>query len=1291
MKSNSFARYRFMLSLGTLVVLMLFCGSAFGQGQGTSAIRGSIKDQAGAIVAGATVTLTNPDTSFTRTTTSNDSGQFSFEGIPPGVYNVTVEAKNFKKAALNQVAALVSKPTDLGDVSMEVGNVNETVSVTVGAGEALINTQDASLGNNFVSQQITQLPLNARNVANLLSLQPAVTPSGYVAGGRSDQANLTLDGVDVNEQQTGDAFSPVLRVSPDTVEEFRVTTTNPNASQGRSSGAQVELITKQGSNDWHGNLFEYHRNTIFTANDFFNNQTIDPDTHKSVARPTLLRNNYGGSLGGPIVKDRFFFFYNYEGRRDARQGTVNRIVPLASLGQGLLKFKAQPPKPCDTCPLPPTVPVTLTVAQLNGLTTGFNNTTQLPTGNPLVDLNPFTMGVLAQAAAKYPANNFRVGDGVNTGGFQFNASLPVNLQAHVARLDFNITRDAKHIGYIRGNYQQDITGGAPQFPDTIPTNTWSHPLGFVAGETWTISSNKINTFRYGFTREAFTNQGDSTDNAITFRSVFSSNLFARGFSRTTPVQNITDDYSWIKGNHSLGFGTNIRIIRNNRENFANSFDNGITNQSFYSGSGNVLSNPINAWLPHLTGLPVGTTIASSDVTNTRHAFAAIIGRMSQYTANFNFSVDGTPQTIASPVVRTFATEEYDVYGQDIWKIRDNITLTYGMRYGLSRPVYEKNGYETRPNVALQDYLDQRFAAAAAGTNFNQPITVDLAGPKYGKPGFYSLDKNNFQPRVAIAWSPAFKSGFLGKVFGTEKQSTFRGGFAITNDYFGQALAVNFDGNNTLGFSSNQTPSANTYNVTTNPGPVITSLTMGIRNLPGITAPANLHFPQTQPLDNARRIEGSLDTNLVSPINYSWNFTYGRQFGKGIYVETSYIGRIARNLLATRDVMQLNNIVDPKSGQDWYTAAGVLEGLRVKGTGVLNVPAVPWFENNYAPGLLDAIFFGTGQMNNSQAAYALMADARAKGCEKGGFVFEDGGGCGEIGDDWTFLQDLLDRFSGKRLFFQGQYGALSAFGTIASSDYHGATVSVRQRMHGLTWDFNYTFSKSIDDASGLQTSGVYGSAFITNALRQRDNRGVSDFDITHVMNFNSIWEVPVGRGKRFLTDSNKWVNGILGGWQIASIFRYNSGLPVSSPVDLGGWPTNWNVRSWSTPIADIKSSPNRGGNGKLANLFSDPTAAYNSFRSPAPGETGARNILRGMGFFQLDTGVSKSWGMPWSEKQKITLRWETFNVTNTQFLTGNADVTNGLDPQFGSPGPTFYNFTAIQGTPRIMQFALRYDF
>jgi len=1259
---------RISLLLAASFVLALLATASLAQ-TGSSSVRGSVQDPQGNVVVGATVTLSNPETNFTRTATTGDSGQFTFESISPGTYRLEVEAKGFKKAILNDLRALVSKPTEV-TVPLEVGAVTESVSVTAGANESIINTQDASLGNNFVAQQITQLPLNARNVANLLSLQPGVTPSGYVTGGRSDQSNMTLDGIDVNEQQTGEAFTPILRVSPDTVEEFRVTTTNPNASEGRSSGAQVALVTKSGTNSFHGNLFEYHRNTIFTANDFFNNRTVNKATGKSLPRPTLLRNNYGGSLSGPIKKDRLFFFYNYEGRRDARQGTVNRLVPLASLGQGLLKFNAR------NATTGTNVPVTLTTAQLNALTTN-----GLPGGTPLVDLNPVTVAILANAASKYPSNNTDVGDGVNTGGFRFNAPLPVKLTAHVARFDYNLTSDLKHILFFRGNYQQDVFGGAPNFPDTPATNTWSHPLGFVIGHTWAINDHKINNFKYGLTREAFTNQGDSSVNAITFRSVLSTELFSRGFARTTPVQNFTDDFTWIKGNHTFGFGTNVRLIKNNRTNFAAAFDNGITNQSFYAGSGNVVSNPINAWLPTLTGLPAGSTIASASVTNTRHAFAALLGRLSQYTANFNFGIDGKPLASGSPVLRTFATEEYDVYGQDSWKLKHNLTLNLGLRYGLSRPVYETNGFQARPNVSLQSYFDKRVAAAKLGQNFTDPITVVLAGPANNAPGFYSLDTNNFQPRISVAWSPAFKSGFLANLFGSEQQSVLRGGFAITNDYFGQALAVNFDGNNTLGFSSSQTPSANTYNVTTNPGPLITGLGQSIRGLPLITVPANLTFPQTQPQDFLRRIEGSLDSNLVSPINYSWNFTYGRELPKGLYVEASYIGRLARNLLATRDVMQISNIVDPKSGQDWYTAANILEAHRVAGTPIANIPKLPFFENMYPAGSIDVTYFGAG-LTNSQAAYAIMASG-APGCAALG-------GCFEFGDDWTFLQDILDADI-KRLFFQSQYGALSAYGTIASSDYHGATVSIRQRLKGLTWDFNYTFSKSIDDASGLQTSGVYGAAFITNALRQEDNRSVSDFDIRHIINMNSIWELPFGRGRTFFGNSNKVVNALIGGWQFTSIFRYNSGLPTSSPVDVGGWPTNWNVRSWATAIKPVQTSPTRGGGTTSPNLFSDRKAFYNSFRSPSPGETGSRNIIRNPGFIGLDAGLYKTFSIPGSEKVKLTVRWEVFNVTNTQHLTGNADVTNGLDPQFGSPSASFYNFTRIQGEPRIMQFALRLDF
>lgn len=1246
---------------GLLLLLVASFGFAVAQ-TGSSTVGGTVQDAQGAAISGAKVTLKNPNKNFSRETTSDAAGSFVFNVVPPDTYVIEVQSNNFKKNVVSDVKALTDNRVTVS-ITLEIGQVTEVVNVSASAAENIINTQDASIGNNFVSQQIIQLPLNARNVGNLLSLQPGVTSDGYVAGSRSDQANLTIDGVDANDQQDGTAFSPVIRVSPDTIEEFRVTTVNANSTQGRSSGAQVGFITKGGSNTFHGNLYEYHRNTATTANDFFNNRS-------GIDRPKLIRNLFGGSIGGPVIKDKVFFFYNYEGRRDAKQTSVNRTVPLASLGRGEVKFFTTNNQL-----------ITLTAAQINGLTS--NGTA---TGTPLVDVNPVALAVLAGAAQRYPANNFEIGDGQNTGGFRFNAPQPVKLGAHTARFDFKLSES--HSIFVRGNYQNDSAVTGAQFPDTAPLSTWSHPKAIAVGYIWTAKPTLINDFRYGLTRDAFSNQGDSSVNAVTFRDVFSDKSYARTFSRVTPTHNFTDNINWRpSGKHSWDFGTNIRIIRNQRTDFAKAYENGITNQSFYSSAGAVLSSPVNASLTTLfPTLPAGTTIRSDFVRSARTGLAAVIGRLSQYSGIFNFGLDGKPLPAGSPNVRELATEEYDVYGQDVWRMRQSLVLTLGLRYGLSRPVYERQGFQAKPNVGLEDYLNKRIAASKLGQNFTDPLQVVLAGPANNAPGYYSLDKNNFQPRIAAAWNPKFKEdSFLGKIFGKDGASTFRGGFAITNDYFGQALAVNFDANNTLGFSSNQTISANTYNVTTNPAPLFTGLGQAIRTLPGIKIPGDLKFPLQQPLDDRRRIEGSLDSNLRSPINYVWNFTYSRLLPGGLAVEASYIGRIARNLLASRDAMAINNIVDPKSGQDWYTAAGILQDLRLKNTPISQIPNLPFFDNLYGKGRVAAAvddyvgtdYVGAG-LTNTQAAYAMMA-----GCDD----------CVGFGTDWTSLQDALDLGSGNALFYNRQYGALSAYGTIGSSNYHGATLSIRQRYKGLLWDFNYTLSKSFDDASGLQTSGVFGAAFILNALRQHDNYSVSDFDIRHIVNFNSVWDLPVGKGKMLFGKSNKVADAVIGGWQIGSIFRWNSGVPVGTPYDAVGWATNWNVRSYGVLVNSLLASPTRGSGSKAPNLFSDPKAAYQSYRSPRAGETGDRNgSVRYPGFVSLDFGLYKVFKMPYKESHNVQFRWEVFNATNTQRFTGLGDFSIGLDPNAGgSPLPAFGNFTRIQGSPRIMQFALRYQF
>lgn len=1265
------------LFLTTMLFSVFLISSVHAQ-SGTSSINGTVSDQNGSAVAGASVRLSNASTGFTRTIVTNDEGNYTFASILPGTYTIEVEAANFKKTIRNDVKALVDSTIGV-DFSLQPGDVSAVVDVTGDGGiETIINTQDQTLGNNFVSQQIQQLPTDSRNIPDLLSLQPGVTKEGYVSGGRSDQANITLDGIDVNDQQTGAAFSSVLRITSEAVDEFRITTTTPNANQGRSSGAQISLITRGGSNQFRGVLFEFHRPDKFSANNFFNNRagSYGPNDFavqsglaragdEKVPRPNLKRNIFGGTLGGPIIKDKFFFFYSYEGFRERQSVSVVRTVPTASLGRGELKFFGAAVG--GVRPL-----ITLTTAQLNTIF-------------PEAGINPAAVAVFAAASRKYPVNDDTVGDGLNTGGFRFNAPAPVDLNTHIMRLDYNLS--SKQTLTFRGNYQHDSSSLIQYFPDTESPEFWNHPYGFGVSHNWTISNDKVNNFRYGLTRQAFTSGGDSNENAITFRFVFQPKAFSTTLSRVTTMQNFTDDFTWISGNHQIQFGGNVRLIDNSRRSLAASYDFATANPSFYASSGRVLDRPITA-----AGFPVPT----DQRTNVQNAASALIGRFSQYTGTFNYDIDGRVLSTGTPIEREFATEEYDMYIQDIWKPFRNLTVTGGLRYGLSRPVYEKNGYQVVPDIPLGDYFDRRVAGSAAGTPYNAILNFKVAGPKNNGEGYYKLDKNNFQPRVGVAWSPNFSNKFLKALFGEENKAVIRGGFAITNDYFGQQLAVTFDALTTLGFTTSDTIAANTYNVTDNLAPRFTGFGQSIRTLPNISAPNRFQTPA----DEDQRIESSLDSTLVTPTHYSWNVTYGRQLPKGIYVEASYIGRKARNLLATRDIMALNNLVDRRSGQDWYTAANILHTLRANNTLIENVPNIPYFQNLF-PGL-GGSYTGNSAYSATQEVYALAARDCGNNAPRDPVTGLCPAGVPDIGGfdilDWTFIQLLIDDDPNgtnlwRNYFYQPQYAAFSAFSTVAKSDYNGATLSLRQRLgETLTYDINYTFSKSFDNASGLQTAGTYGSAFILNPLRPEDNYSVSDFDVRHIVNANFIFQLPFGKGRQFFSNMNSVADAFLGGWQLTGVYRWNTGLPAQTPFDAAQWATNWNVQSNGVRIRPVNATVVRS----TASLFTDAVAAYQSFRNARPGETGDRNVLREPGYSNLDMGLAKTFKMPWGDNHKLQFRWEVFNVTNVQYfaITNVTRGTLGLgqDSDISEPSSDFGKvYTDIQGQPRRMQFGLRYSF
>jgi Carboxypeptidase regulatory-like domain len=1302
---------KFLIALVTLLLsLSLLSWSQ----TGTSAVRGTITDPQGRVVTGAEVTLTNQENAAVRSMTTTDSGGFNFDLITPGSYRLEVVAKGFKKQTVDNVRAFIGKPSE-ASIQLEVGAATEVVEVQGVAAGFLVNTQDASLGNNIDSQQITQLPLESKNLNDLLTLQPGSTREGYVTGARADQSNVTLDGVDINNAQTGNAeiprttntlvigqldtsrgnitTGPVLRLNTEAIEEFRVTTANGNANQGRSSGSQINLSTKSGGNAFHGSAFENYRTKGFTANDWFNN-------HSGAPRQDLIRHAFNGRLGGPIVKDKVFFFYDYDGVRVASSTGETRVVPLTTspdplnpgtLGDGVIHYSYCADPACDST----------AIASLDS--------TQLQQAYSAAGINPAAQGVFADSVSKFKTNDASQGDGLNTGGFRFNAPTPVKLNQHVAKFDFNLTKS--QAASVRLTAQQDHQTLPEWLPGSPSPQVWSHPWGLAVGHTWTIGQNWVNSFRYGYTRQAFTQGGDSFGNDVEFRFVYQPTGESHSQSRVTPVHNFTDDISWIHGSHSLQFGTNIRSVSNSRVSFANAFDFATTNPSWYAnGAGDSVSGAFQAYLDNNPSLPGsgGLLVSTAEVQN---AATALIGRLNEYSSFFTFKKDGSIFPAGSPSTRDFASQAYDMYFQDSWKARPNLTLTFGLRYSLEKPVYEKAGFQVSPTVPLGTYFADRLAAAANGQNFTDPIVLNLGGPaNHGRP-MYNWDYKNFQPRVAFAWSPAGSSG----------KSVVRGGFAITSDYYGQALAVDFDLNNTLGFTSSANVNANTFDIDpTNTGshalaPQFSAFGQDIQSLlpaANLGTPQNLMFPLSQPSDQGLRIEQSVDSNLVAPKQYVWNLTFEREMRAGLVLSASYIGRKGQHLLARRDVAAFNDLRDPTSGMDWYQAGTLLEKQRQQGVDTSQIATIPYFENLFPAGMASmlnsAIGFPGTDPNDCSAAGANLGFDPAWSNTQAFYAMQSRTpvNCAAVfaGNDWTDTQAFMDYgvFAPAGLptmFTQPQYGALSTWSTIGNANYHAFTFSARQRYHGLILDFNYTWSHSMDDGSGLQSDFAYSGGFITNPIRQRNSYATSDFDTKHSINASGVWELPFGRGHAFLGSAHPVADAIFGGWQLSSVFRWNTGLPVSpSPYDDSRWATNWNVQAAVSPTSRVTTCPTRStvGDPKLFGC-ADLTKIYQSFRNAYPGETGPRNTYRMPGYVDVDFGFGKTWKMPWHEGHTLQIRWDAFNVANHQSFGAIDNSRTGFgvvrDPALRGalPPSNWSNFIQIAGQARVMQVSARYAF
>lgn len=532
-----------MTTRNLLLVLVLFVAGIYAFAQNaTTSVRGTVTDPSGATVAGAQVTLTDVTTQVSRTQETGKDGGYNFVQLHPSTYSISVTAPGFGKQD-KQAQLLVDQASTI-NFTLAIGQA--TVTVDVSASAQTLNVTDATMGNSVNNSQIQAMPIDSRNVADLLSLQPGVLylknptnsnddRTGAVAGSRSDQGNVTLDGIDDNDQTFGYAFTGVLRSTLDSTEEYRVTTTNSNADAGRSSGAQVTLVSKSGTNKLHGSVYEYFRNAAFDANDWFLKKSqLDSGLPNKPGK--LTRNTFGGTIGGPIKKDKLFFFFNYEGQRTNEDAIVTRTVPTAQYKAGIIRYQDAN-------------------GGITSITPSQLATLDAPcTGNGVCPWGPgVNPNVLASLAQLPTSNGFSVGDGLNTGGYTFSSPSPTTLNTSILKLDWNAS--AAHHIFVRGNLQKDVSNFAEQFPGQPASHLLEdNTKGIAAGDTWIIGTNLINDLRYGYTRQGFSDRGVGNNSYVDFRFLSAPTAENLTSIRNVPVNSIVDNLSWTKGHtyHSGG-------------------------------------------------------------------------------------------------------------------------------------------------------------------------------------------------------------------------------------------------------------------------------------------------------------------------------------------------------------------------------------------------------------------------------------------------------------------------------------------------------------------------------------------------------------------------------------------------------------------------------------------------------------------------------------------------------------------------------------------------------------------
>ena len=1344
-------KMQFVAVLVALLCVFALCpASLHAQSASGTSISGIVTDSSGAVVAGAAVKLVDKATNTPRNGVTNDAGRYFFAEVPSGEYELSVSKTGFR-ITKTIVTASVGIPLTV-DLKLELGSVAETVEVT--ATNAELQTMNATVGNTVSGASLDALPAIGGDVSTFVALQPGVSPDGSVAGAVVDQSTFMLDGGNNTNDMDGSmqVYTPsfggdptgiaagtglrgggnsggvptgVMPTPSDSVEEFKVSTANQTADFNNSAGAQVQVVTKRGTNAWHGTAYEYYLDNTFNANTW-DNKAVLPADGGPIPNPSFHYNRFGGAVGGPILPKEIlggktYFFANYQGFRWNNTITIERAVPTASMRAGILTFGG---------------------VQYN-LNTGTNCG---PTGTAACDPRGLGINSLVQQMwATMPLPNdpgcggtsitgVLAGsrcDGVNEQGYKANMLVPQDDNFGVARIDhdfgskWHFNSSYRYYKLTRGTPSQiDITGGVAKSLSTRPQKPWY----LVAGVTTNITSNLTNDFHYSYLRNfwqwgdfggrpqfsqlggALEPLGESHYASLTPYNVDTQNIRTRFWDGKDHF--FRDDLTLLKGNHLFQFGG---AYQRNWD-FHQRTDNGggINYSTTYQLGDSLGSGGIDL---------SGTKPAGVSSVRWSRDYSAITGIVTDsqiaYTrvgANLTLNPPGTPAFDKSTI------PYYNVYFSDSWHMKPSFTLTYGLGWTLEMPPTEETGKQVElvdssgQQLDVLSYLKQRKAAALNGQVYNPSVGFALvgntgSGQKYPYDPFYG----SFSPRIAAAWNPNFDNGMLGKMFGHGK-SVVRGGYSRV---YGRLNGVDLVLVPLLGTGLIQPVQCTKAFSSGACGPGIPTAATAFRiGVDGNVAPLPAASPTLpQPVfpginDVSAAAGEALDPHFRPNVVDSFDFTIQRQLTNKILFEVGYIGRRITheyqpiNINAVPYMMTLGGQTFAQAYAAVETAMGCVQSAGACGAnGVPTVAPQPFFETALS---------GTGYCTGFSSCTAAVATKQAgnfslqkvwslwSALDNGGI---GGGPGGTTLPGFNFQRSMLNSPIVNSAF--GSNGQLSSGvgvnASVGHGNYNAGFVSLKMNdWHGVTLQQNLTFSKALGTGAFVQATSEY----TPNDPFNLDNMyGYQGFDRKFVYNVFLVYDPPFYRSQK------GFIGRALGGWSIAPIFTAGSGLPLycNTQTDAQAYGSGDGVNFFDNEQCTNTTKVTQGngvfnnvaggtdafGNGigqqdctagSCLNVFRDPVASFGQFRAPILGVDTRRDgagegPIRALPYWNVDLSVKKNIRI--SERFSTEFQFLFLNVFNHVIFA---------NPTLDLSAPGSWGVLSSQGnTPRQMEFGLRFRF